>query len=344
MKMKTCTKCKIEKVLAEFSPQPDYKDGLKSWCKACVCDYGRRYRADPDRTNRQYAKEQQIKRGVKTCTKCGLEKELTEFGVCSKVKDGRTPRCTVCTRIDTKNHYWAIGERAEKRNLKQQQLERGVKTCTACGVEKKLVAFNSNYRCKDGHASWCRVCMGVVPLTSAAVKKRTSRDKKKRDRVKKRVLKERAVQRQKEFGVKTCTKCGVEKELLEFYMRCSSYMARCKVCEKKQTIAYRQTEAGKAARRRSTRKRRAKECGVTINSVDETAIYKRCGNKCAYCGSTENLSLDHIVALAAGGPHTQDNLTVACQPCNSSKGTKSVNEWLKTRTNHNEGCEDTNAA
>ena len=37
--LKTCTKCKIEKLRSEFSKNRAAKDGLQTWCKACVAVY-----------------------------------------------------------------------------------------------------------------------------------------------------------------------------------------------------------------------------------------------------------------------------------------------------------------
>lgn len=51
----------------------------------------------------------------------------------------------------------------------------------------------------------------------------------------------------------------------------------------------------------------------------------------AYCGSKENLTLDHVVSIARGGPHTEDNLVVACASCNSSKGAKSLLAWARIK-------------
>jgi 5-methylcytosine-specific restriction endonuclease McrA len=49
---------------------------------------------------------------------------------------------------------------------------------------------------------------------------------------------------------------------------------------------------------------------------------------CEYCGSESNLSLEHIIPLSRGGQNTLTNVTVSCKSCNSSKGTKLVEEWL----------------
>lgn len=42
-------------------------------------------------------------------------------------------------------------------------------------------------------------------------------------------------------------------------------------------------------------------------------------DKCARCGSTESLELDHIIPRFAGGPHTKENSQTLCRPCNRRK-------------------------
>ena len=59
-------------------------------------------------------------------------------------------------------------------------------------------------------------------------------------------------------------------------------------------------------------------------------VYDRDGEVCAYCGSEDGpFHIDHIVPVASGGQNDPDNLTVACKPCNLSKGAKSISEWLQ---------------
>jgi len=41
---------------------------------------------------------------------------------------------------------------------------------------------------------------------------------------------------------------------------------------------------------------------------------------CAYCGSDEDLTIDHIVPQSKGGPDTTDNVVCCCKSCNQSKG------------------------
>ena len=41
---------------------------------------------------------------------------------------------------------------------------------------------------------------------------------------------------------------------------------------------------------------------------------------CSVCDTTEDLTVDHILAKAAGGTDHRDNLTTMCRAHNSSKG------------------------
>ena len=51
-------------------------------------------------------------------------------------------------------------------------------------------------------------------------------------------------------------------------------------------------------------------------------ILKLRGRRCAYCGATEKLQIDHRIPLSKGGKHDEDNLQVLCKTCNLKKGNK----------------------
>ena len=55
------------------------------------------------------------------------------------------------------------------------------------------------------------------------------------------------------------------------------------------------------------------------------AIKDHWGNQCIYCGSTENLTLDHVHPKAKGGHDITSNMVCACKSCNQSKG---YSHWL----------------
>lgn len=54
--------------------------------------------------------------------------------------------------------------------------------------------------------------------------------------------------------------------------------------------------------------------------------------KCAYCGATDRrLEIEHIVAKSKGGSNRVSNLTLSCTKCNSSKGNKTIEQFLKNK-------------
>lgn len=49
-------------------------------------------------------------------------------------------------------------------------------------------------------------------------------------------------------------------------------------------------------------------------------LFLRDGFVCAYCGSSESLTFDHLVPRRLGGKTTWDNIVSACTTCNLKKG------------------------
>ena len=64
---------------------------------------------------------------------------------------------------------------------------------------------------------------------------------------------------------------------------------------------------------------------VTVG--DWRKLCDRYGQKCAYCGSSGALTMDHVIPLIRGGRHSVGNLAPACQSCNSSKRDALLVEW-----------------
>ena len=53
------------------------------------------------------------------------------------------------------------------------------------------------------------------------------------------------------------------------------------------------------------------------------------GKKCTACGSTENLTVDHIDPKNFGGTDDIENLGPLCQSCNSQKRDKDPDYWWR---------------
>lgn len=51
-------------------------------------------------------------------------------------------------------------------------------------------------------------------------------------------------------------------------------------------------------------------------------IFERDGHRCQECGATEEITVDHIVPISAGGTDDDGNLQTLCRSCNSRKGAR----------------------
>jgi len=59
---------------------------------------------------------------------------------------------------------------------------------------------------------------------------------------------------------------------------------------------------------------------MAINSAKRLRVYRRDNFKCVECGTTEDLSIDHVVPKSLGGLDAESNLRTMCLPCNRKKG------------------------
>ena len=55
------------------------------------------------------------------------------------------------------------------------------------------------------------------------------------------------------------------------------------------------------------------------------SILNRDHYRCKYCGSTQNLEIDHIIPISKGGKSEYNNLQTLCHRCNVNKGTDIIN-------------------
>ena len=55
-------------------------------------------------------------------------------------------------------------------------------------------------------------------------------------------------------------------------------------------------------------------------------IYRRDGYACVYCGTKQELTLDHVLPKAQGGGSKWTNLVTACRSCNAEKADRTPQE------------------
>lgn len=61
-------------------------------------------------------------------------------------------------------------------------------------------------------------------------------------------------------------------------------------------------------------------------SLTRSNIFKRDENRCGYCGSGRDLTIDHIIPRSRGGIESWSNLITACTTCNTRKGNRTPEE------------------
>ena len=58
-------------------------------------------------------------------------------------------------------------------------------------------------------------------------------------------------------------------------------------------------------------------------------IFSKYNNNCVYCGSKENLEVEHIISKSNGGTNSTKNLTLSCRKCNELKNNLSLKHFGK---------------
>ena len=60
--------------------------------------------------------------------------------------------------------------------------------------------------------------------------------------------------------------------------------------------------------------------GFTVNA--SRRIWDRDGWQCVTCGTSKDLTVDHVVPVSKGGSDEDDNLQTMCRSCNARKGNR----------------------
>ncbi|MCW2870884.1 HNH endonuclease [Actinacidiphila oryziradicis] len=80
------------------------------------------------------------------------------------------------------------------------------------------------------------------------------------------------------------------------------------------------------------RARLAAAGGPGVSASDWRNLLRRWGHRCAYCGTSGPMTMDHIVPISLGGWHAIGNVIPACKSCNSSKSNQLLIRWRRSKT------------
>jgi hypothetical protein len=100
-----------------------------------------------------------IHNNMKECSKCKVEKEMSEFSKDKQKKSGYRPCCKVCQRKAYKKPTDKSREAKRKIGLKFLKDNPDYKkTCSKCKESLEASQFNYNYKSKDGLGFTCKPC------------------------------------------------------------------------------------------------------------------------------------------------------------------------------------------
>ena len=234
-----------------------------------------------------------------------------------------------------------------------------MKTCSKCKIEKPRSEFGKYSKSSDGLRCACKNCRSV----ESAAYRSNNKDrclgstKKWREenpdsvRVSRLATKARNMNKLVELygdamrltdALKTCSKCGVEKQASDFNKHAlgkDGLKSSCKKCEAEYGYARYSKFPEKIAAscdrwRRSNmetfrgyvRNRRARKVasGRLSSGLIERLLREQNG-ACLYCGAdlfVVERHLDHRMPLKLGGTNTDDNMQLLCRSCNCRKSAK----------------------
>lgn len=189
------------------------------------------------------------------------------------------------------------------------------KRCTKCLETKPRAEFNARSRSKDGLTVWCKPCI------STYAKEHYGRTKAKR-------LAQSAAwyEANRDRKLKTTRRWMVVNAARNAENR-RAYREANPGWSRESTRRWRERNPERVLE--LSQERRAREVGTRIGRIDWRALWT---GVCGICGDSIDESLrfpdlmrksaDHIIPLARGGTHTQDNLQWAHLICNARKGAR----------------------
>lgn len=231
-----------------------------------------------------------------------------------------------------------------------------VKFCKHCGLVKSASSFAPQKDRPCGLSGWCKECRNLE------TKRKRDAAPKKPKQPRKRTVNGRLcsvcgtelVGRQK--NVCSDNECGLEYKRRKSYQYDSAKKViktrKCKECGEQFTSEYGNKRRyfcsdecgdrhnGRVAK--SVRRVRMRgDDGRMIESIDPFFILERDGWRCYLCGVKTPKRLrgtcepnapevDHVVPVARGGSHTEDNLRCCCRRCNQAKSDRALGDMQLT--------------
>lgn len=234
---------------------------------------------------------------TKRCTKCLIERPLTEFNKDKSRRDGYRDRCKTCIRAYQAEWLPLYVERIQSQ---RQQIDiPSVKRCTQCDQEKPLTDFHKTPNTLDGRRPICNAC-------ACDYQHEHRHDPRYADKV-------RTSDHRKYHSLPPTEKKrrnqAVHSRHQERYRNDSQY---------------RDHECARTTHKTNRRRLKKTANGGSHTLQEWRELCARYNHRCLCCGQDRPLTRDHVIPVDCGGTDDITNIQPLCRPCNSAKGNRTI--------------------
>lgn len=214
------------------------------------------------------------------------------------------------------------------------------KRCARCGISKSTANFNKRRSAHDGLQAYCRECQKAKATAYYAADPegqrqrvadyRSANPEKVRASTYRRywadpeAARARAIEQHRRTDPEVKRRWGRDnyaRHRAKLIAKAAKYAALNPARVRRYKDKWQQ--ANPLKRREMKHRRRAREYATQIAPINLEAIYHRDHGICHICHNpvpAARLHYDHVIPLARGGTHTEDNIKVSHARCNLKKG------------------------
>jgi len=114
---------------------------------------------------------------MKTCTKCKVEKDESEFPKNACKSDGLNRWCRECFSKHRAKDLESWEETQKNRKEEDVLLASGKKLCSKCKAVKDVCEFYESKKNRLGYRAWCKRCCGKIPKKVRDAQKARSKER-----------------------------------------------------------------------------------------------------------------------------------------------------------------------